>query len=498
MGMGAVVLGIAVLSVLAWAAYLAARSRVRRRIEKAPLNQTPYLDDRTLENVRLNRVLFSALAASTILAILLPVYYLNEQGRQEHATERLDEIAAERGHEWYQEFKCGDCHGPSGGGGGADYVEDRSGLTTSWAAPSIDDVLYRYSEEEVRFWLVYGRPGTPMPAWGTDGGGPLNSQQIDELIVHLSEIAVPQADLVAQVDARVDLALSRLAGADDTVAGLIERQRAEIAALEAAPSQLDAIGGAPGRLETLLTADGTCTEASALLYLAPCESPGADTDGDGLSDAAEVGLGALLAEVVATAPASDPVLILEPMAFDPAAAYTTDDGGTPVPDLDQVERAIAEIDLIVRNLDLAVANNEKLTAAALDGLAFLEDAAAARRWSFDFHALAPAFDGDTDRAQRAVGLFNAYCARCHTAGYSAGVAFTMEAGSGAFGPSLRGGRSVVQFPDIADQVAFLVDGSENGVQYGVNGVGRGWMPGFGSSLSQDDLELLATLVRSLP
>ena len=36
------------------------------------------------------------------------------------------------------------------------------------------------------------------------------------------------------------------------------------------------------------------------------------------------------------------------------------------------------------------------------------------------------FDGDYDKATRAVGIFNAYCARCHTAGYSAGAAYNKK------------------------------------------------------------------------
>ena len=113
-------------------------------------------------------------------------------------------------------------------------------------------------------------------------------------------------------------------------------------------------------------------------------------------------------------------------------------------------------------------------------------------------SLAAAFDGDVEATRTAVGLFNSACARCHTAGYSAGVAFTKEAGSGAFGPSLRAGRSIVQFPDFEDQVDFIINGSENGKQYGVNGVGRGWMPGFGSVVPEDDIRAIVTLVRALP
>jgi mono/diheme cytochrome c family protein len=498
MGLGAVVLGIAVLSVLAWLAFLTQRSRIRRRREADPLNQSFFMDDDTMETKRLNSILLSALIATVVLAIIMPIYYLNESDRQVASEERFHEIAVERGHEWYEEFQCGDCHGPSGGGGGADYVEDRSGLTTSWAAPSINDVLYRYTEDEVRYWLVFGRAGSPMPAWGTEGGGPLNTQQIDELLAYLEHIAIGQQELVAQVDSRADLALARLEGADASVAALIERQQAEIVALADAPAQLAQIGDAPDRLEALLTGPGSCTAASAALFSSPCGDPGTDGDGDGLADAAEIGLVSLINEVIEVAPAGDPVLVLEPMAFDPADAYTTDSGGTPVADLDQAETAIGEIDTIARNLNLAVDNAAVLTANAEAGLTFLEEAAAARRWAFDVEALASAFEGDRSAAERAIGLFNGYCARCHTAGYSAGVAFTQEAGSGAFGPSLRGGRSIVQFPDFEDQLDFIVNGSENAKQYGVNGVGRGWMPGFGTALSDADLRLIVTLVRALP
>ncbi|MBU1226334.1 MAG: cytochrome c, partial [Actinobacteria bacterium] len=170
----------------------------------------------------------------------------------------------------------------------------------------------------------------------------------------------------------------------------------------------------------------------------------------------------------------------------------------PIADLEGAKVAITEVDNIVRNLNLAVANADLLAAGAAKGLAFLEEAAAARRWVFDFESLADAFDGDAAAAERAAGLFNGYCARCHTAGYSAGVAFTKEAGSGAFGPSLRGGRSITQFPEFEDQLDFIIEGSENGKQYGVNGVGRGWMPGFGPVLSEADLRLIVTLVRALP
>ena len=85
-----------------------------------------------------------------------------------------------------------------------------------------------------------------------------------------------------------------------------------------------------------------------------------------------------------------------------------------------------------------VTNNESLRTGAETAVANLEDSRAAERYAIDFDTLADAaFDGDVAKAERAYGLFSAYCARCHTAGYSAGPVATLEPGSGALGPSLR-------------------------------------------------------------
>ena len=88
-----------------------------------------------------------------------------------------------------------------------------------------------------------------------------------------------------------------------------------------------------------------------------------------------------------------------------------------------------------------VEGQEKFLNEALDGLEFLETALEQRLWEVSFEEIAEStFGGNIDEAKRAVGLFNAYCARCHTAGYSAGVAYTKKIGSGGLGPALRGGR----------------------------------------------------------
>ena len=184
--------------------------------------------------------------------------------------------------------------------------------------------------------------------------------------------------------------------------------------------------------------------------------------------------------------------------FDPSRSFTTADGSTAIPDLAQIDVVVDEFETVVRTLRLTLDSRENLMATVGAGLEFVRNATESRRWAIDFEAVAAAeFDGNVADAQRGAGLYNAYCARCHTAGYSAGVAFTQEAGSGALGPSLRDGRSSVQFPDEQSHLDFVIKGSVAGELYGLNGIGRGWMPGFGTVLSENDLMLIIRFERSL-
>jgi mono/diheme cytochrome c family protein len=493
-------LALAVLALIAWISYIFGKTRVRRRRrEVAPANLSPFSSDDELESKRLNGVLAWALVVSGLLAVVMPAYYLAESNRQAHAAEVFDEIAVERGHEWYIEFQCGDCHGPDGGGGGATYVEARSGLSTTWAAPSLNDVLYRYDEDEVLYWLIWGRQNSPMLAWGTEGGGPLNIQQLDELVAYLDSIQISQVEALEQVDGRVDRELSRIENADATIQAQIAGQLAELAELAKAEEYLAAVQDFPKQLGSLLAGPGTCTVESAALIGRPCGQPGADSDRDGLSDATEVAMTQLIADIVAVAPETDARIAIEGISFDPDAKFSNFRGSTGVEDLEEADFVVTEFESIVRDARLTVDSNDRLVAGAETGLAFLERALEDQRYAVDFEQIAAdGFDGNLADARRAVGLYNAYCARCHTAGYSAGVAYTQEAGSGAFGPSLREGRSVVQFPDEADHLDFIINGSENGQGYGINGIGRGWMPGFGATLTQEDLMLIVRLERVLP
>ncbi len=87
------------------------------------------------------------------------------------------------------------------------------------------------------------------------------------------------------------------------------------------------------------------------------------------------------------------------------------------------------------------------------------------------------------------------CARCHTKGWSYGQ--PQVTGGGAFGWNLTGGSTVRQFPAQEDMIAFIEDGSEVGKRYGAQGQGSGRMPGFGSMLTDEQIQAIVEFVRSL-
>jgi mono/diheme cytochrome c family protein len=517
-GIGAIILTLTVAAVLAWMAYLFVNSRRRRSAtrEEAPYNLQPYMSDDELENRKTTRVLQGALLMAILLAILIPAYALGEPDRQADAAEFFVEEDLHFGERWYTQFTCIECHGPDGGGGAAAFVEERSGVDVAWNVPSLNDVLYRYSEDEVRFWIVYGRAGTPMPASGLEGGGAMTVQEVDQVIEYIRSFQIPQEEALAKSDPATASALARIANGDETVQTFIDREEAQRAEILAAPEKLAVVGDFPDDIKDLFTQDGTCTEESAALLDQTCDDPGEDADRDGLSDLVEPELTEIadVARVTLTtlnlSTLTDDEKAPYQVSFDPLDAFTNQTpDGTPIPDLVEAEALLQELE---NDLLLLTVVDERQDAFLVDvesGLGFLETSAELEIWDVDFATTQEkmnALGAESDagpitvtlaEAEQAVGLYNAYCARCHTGGWSAGSPFEVGAGSGAWGPALWDGRSLVQFPDWHDQVDFIIRGSQEAVQYGVNGIGSGRMPGFGQVLSERQIELIVLYERTL-
>ena len=204
----------------------AGRAEIASEIELAP-NRKPYYGDEDLEGPRLTRALGTGLLLLAVSAIGLPLYWLAEPGRQDGAVEMFDTTFVNRGADLFAPtgdggYNCAGCHGANGVGGVAPFtLTDDDGdfvATVTWKAPALNTVLLRFSEEELREILVYGRPGTPMPAWGTEGGGPLTTQQIDELIAYIASIQLTPDQAKAEVETalRAELGLAEGAPIDYT------------------------------------------------------------------------------------------------------------------------------------------------------------------------------------------------------------------------------------------------------------------------------------------
>ena len=551
------VVTLAIIGGVAWLAFLGVSALRTRGKEQVPQNLAQGRSDEELETNRLERFQQVAVLISGFMAVSLPLYFLGETQRQESFVDQFSEESVGRGEHLVEEFACFSCHGAEGSGGSAAYIEKRTGVTVTWSAPSLNDVLYRYSPEEVNFWVTYGRPNTPMPPWGVAGGGAMNEAQVSDIVAYLGTIQIPQQEVLAEIEGAINGEMNRLAGADQAMAAAIVTQSQLVADIERAP-------------DLAADADALAKEMRAALTGA---AVGVDTDGDGLSDTAEAqiseitqefaGLWALpgveptafdaansqstgrpdrevAEELLATLSGlgSDlPILANQVTAIEAALALTgadqdadglTDEAeGAISTALDLAINSVRPASVIVLELDptaaessgqrdsraatAAVAANEgvalqqvvttdnqdRLQPAAEAGLNALLQAQEQAKWEINIDGVAGiAFGGDVEMASRAVGLFNGYCARCHTSGWSAGVPFTQEAGSGGFGPALWDGRPNVQFLSAEDLVEFITEGSVAQAPYGVNGIGSGRMPGFGQILTAEDLNLIATYLRS--
>lgn len=196
--------------VVGWIAYVfvnirQSKAEMGSETELAP-NRKALPGDEEFEGPRLEQVQAWGVLFLAVIGLTLPVYWLLEPGRQDGAETGFENRAISRGEaEYVSGFECANCHGADLSGGSAQTVIDipRGGETVkvqvNWQVPSLDDVFYRFDtgissaldSTEVRSILNFGRAPV-MPAWGLPGGGPANSQQIQDLIEFLWANQIPQ------------------------------------------------------------------------------------------------------------------------------------------------------------------------------------------------------------------------------------------------------------------------------------------------------------------
>jgi mono/diheme cytochrome c family protein len=209
----------AVFLVLGWAIFLLAhvkRGSVKAGDEvfTAP-NRKPYYNDEQLEGLKLERALTMALILLVIISIGLPLYWLNETRRENGAVKLFANTAIEVGFSLFQpatstlvanaklnelHFGCAGCHGSVGQGGATSYTVTTplgATQTVTWQVPALNTVLLRFTPDTVYDIIDYGRAGTPMPAWGLDGGGPMNDSQMADLVAYIQSIQITPAAAIA-------------------------------------------------------------------------------------------------------------------------------------------------------------------------------------------------------------------------------------------------------------------------------------------------------------
>jgi mono/diheme cytochrome c family protein len=133
-----------------------------------------------------------------VVATILVIYLFNEPNRRDAEAESQIDISVERGAEIYAS-NCVVCHGAEGQAG-----DGRIGIPLNTAQnQTTDPILGREREQVIRSAIERGR-GALMPAWLDSEGGPLNQEQVNDLI-HLIreggwELAL-EADIAHNVEA---------------------------------------------------------------------------------------------------------------------------------------------------------------------------------------------------------------------------------------------------------------------------------------------------------
>lgn len=178
----------------------------RRKYALVPPALRPGPSDEELERRFFIRMLLAGAILTIGFAVYLPAYFLREPIRLNERAQGFTQQAVERGRQAWEPpddpanlraVGCATCHGSKGEGG----VRQFKGHT--YAEPPLNFIVARYKaagrndediKQIIRDAVERGRPGTPMPTWGLQFGGPLNAEQVDDLIafIYSFQVAAPK------------------------------------------------------------------------------------------------------------------------------------------------------------------------------------------------------------------------------------------------------------------------------------------------------------------
>jgi mono/diheme cytochrome c family protein len=180
---------------------------LRRRGETGPdipPGMRPGPADEVLERRQLEKVMGWGVVFVLFFALWLPFLWLREPAQ--NVDDEIDLIARseERGSHWFQlsseenptGFGCARCHGEEAQGGSVPYTTSDGEFIPAYPVPALNTVCggpftghpQIKSVDDIRNTIMMGREGTPMPSWSVRFAGPMNDQQIQDLITYLISI----------------------------------------------------------------------------------------------------------------------------------------------------------------------------------------------------------------------------------------------------------------------------------------------------------------------
>ncbi|HEX4863033.1 MAG TPA: c-type cytochrome [Acidimicrobiales bacterium] len=193
-------------------------SRSGGRPPKVPASLRPGETDDVLEGRRLNKIMMLGFLVVVFFALFLPVYWFFEPQRMNAKEARFHEQSVERGSKYYalhqdavtgaenfEAIECARCHGLNATGGNNEFLNPSTGQKTLVQVPPLNTVYAKFEANKESFGfpvvkdarqfvmetIERGRPGTDMPTWGSEYGGPLTEQQIEDIVNWLETIQQP-------------------------------------------------------------------------------------------------------------------------------------------------------------------------------------------------------------------------------------------------------------------------------------------------------------------
>ncbi len=106
-----------------------------------------------------------------VLVISFPLYKAVESGRRADALSSQDRALLASGQQLWG-LNCSSCHGVNGEGVSAPALNSQEFLTST-------------TDEQMAGIIRGGIPGTEMPAWWNEYGGPLTDQQIESIVAYV-------------------------------------------------------------------------------------------------------------------------------------------------------------------------------------------------------------------------------------------------------------------------------------------------------------------------